>query len=256
MVAVPGYGAKTGQDSLADDFRQLGSYLSSFFSGREIVHLDLKDLVLEQVFADIYYKDYAGENFTATQRREFNGRINEVAKQFESLRSGGAYILYPKHMYSSERKKVTLVIHRDESEGGRVEIINDYIRKHLDRPIDLDHLEADLQPSHPATTIFPRANKYQYFKPAMSALKWPWLMTPHEEGELILNILLFRRSNLHKLSDLKDTAWPSFVHPSVAIEVLPERLGLFALLVKICEQPIVATVIGILGVWLAYLALS
>jgi hypothetical protein len=90
--------------------------------------------------------------------------------------------------------------------------------------------------------------------PEMRALNWLWHMTPRKEGELILNILLFRRSNMNKLSDLRDTAWPGFSHPSVAIRVLPERLGLLALLGKICANPIIVmaipTVISIISLYL------
>lgn len=237
---------------LASDFRQLSSYLTSFFAGHEIVHLDLKDLLLAQVFADIYYKDYAGKTFTNTQKSDLNARLNVVLTQFKRLPSGGAYIVYPKQLYSRERKKVTLVIHRAESvETHPLELLNNYIRENLDQPIDLDHLEANLEPSDRDTTIFPRANRYQYFKPRMRALEWPWLMTPQNEGELILNILLFRRSNTNKLSELKDTAWPSFLHPSVAIRVLPQRLGLVALLKNICTNPIIGMALIILGLYLA-----
>jgi len=96
---------------------------------------------------------------------------------------------------------------------------------------------------------------YQYFRPRMSSLMWPWLMTPQNEGELILNILLFRRSNIKKLSSLKETAWPSFQHPSVAIRVRPERLRILARLKKICEDPRIIVILTILGLYLAYLAL-
>ncbi|MDD5035425.1 MAG: hypothetical protein PHE55_11785 [Methylococcaceae bacterium] len=243
--------------NLASDLHLLGSYVKSLFVGNEIVYLDLKDLLLEQIFADIYYKDYAGKTFTDTQKSDLNARLNEVVKQFKSLSSGGAYIVYPKQLYSKEQKTVTLVIHRGESkEEHPLKQINGYIRKNLDKPIDLDHLEADIEPSDRDTKIFSKASKYQYFRLGTSALKWPWLMMPQHDGELILNILLYRRDNINKLSELKETAWPSFFHPSVAIKVMPERLGLLAILGKICGHPLIGTIIGVLGLYLAFLALK
>lgn len=256
-INLPGDRLTDVRVNLASDLNQLGSYLKSLFSGHEIVHLDLKDLLLEQIFADIYYRDYADKPFTDTQKGDLNARLNEVASQFKGLPSGGAYIVYPKQLYSGEQKRVTLVIHRDESvEKNSLRVINDYIKKYLDQPIELDHLEAEIEPSDRETIIFAKASGYQYFRPETRTLKWPWLMTPKNEGELLLNILLFRRSNVNKLSQLRETAWPSFLHPSVAIKVLPERLGLLALFGKVCGNPIIATIIGVLGLYLAYLALG
>ena len=126
-------------DELKSDFRQLGTYLFSFFSGDEIVYLDLKDLLLEQIFADIYYKDYPGKTFNARNKREFNARINEVVEQFKRLPPGGAYIRYPKQLHEKERKKVVLEVSRDKHARKTIENINDFIREYLGEPIQLDY---------------------------------------------------------------------------------------------------------------------
>lgn len=256
IVKDPFVHPKVNEDSLADNFRQLCSYLFSFFDRHERTDLDLKDLLLGQVFADIYYNYYAGKTFTETRKRELRAKLNDVANDFTRLPSGGAFVVYPKHIYAKEAKDVTLVIHQERSVERSVKLVNDYLIKHLGQPIDLDHLEAGLQASDPRTVIFPRASEYQFFRPKMDALTWPWDVTPSHDGKLILNILLFRRSIKDELSHLKETAWSSFLHPSVAIFVLPARDSIPALLRKICSDALVQTVLGLIGIVLAALALG
>ena len=241
-------------DALKSDFRQLGTYFFSFFSGNAIVSLDLKDLLLEQIFADIYYKDCSGKTFNATNKREFNAKCHEVFEQFKKLQPGGAWIVYPEQLYAKEQRTVTLQVSRDRCTHKTIKDINNYICKYLGEPIQLNHLEANLEPSDTTTTISTIYPKYQYLRPLMSALKWSWRITPNHDGTLVLNILLFRGSNLHNISELKDTAWPSFEYPSVAIKVSSERLSFCTLLKKICSNqfflfvvlPIILTIINLL----------
>lgn len=202
----------------------LKNHFMSMFRRRVTVNLDLKDLLIEQVLLDLLRKEITTQSLRLDEQGSFNGKVADVFRQFEGFPAGGARITFPQYPYCDEACRVTLVI--DRYDGGIImeRIIGHYKECNLGTPISLDYLAANLEFSKKETQCFPIASSLQFHRRDTITLKWPWDVTAKAPGQLICNVLLYKAGQSDLLQQ-RETAWPSFIPPSIKMDVHAKRIS-------------------------------